>query len=96
MKRNEFVFSIGFQGNAAIVDSRAMKKYGGLDTRGLAEKGLFRAALCSALYSGSQEEEEMVAGIYKDMQAEPSGGVNMKRLIGVYEIPRDIVKVIRV
>jgi hypothetical protein len=58
MKREEFIFTIGFQGNIAIIDGKAKNKYGSYTTRQLAEAGLFKPAFCSALYSQDPEEME--------------------------------------
>jgi len=54
--REDFIFTIGFDGDAAVVDSRAKKEYGSLSTMELAEKGLFRAAFSSALFSKSESD----------------------------------------
>ena len=62
MTRKEFTFTIGFQGDTAIVDKRAMRQYGRLSTMDLAEKGLYRAAFCSALFSGNKQELDEFAG----------------------------------
>ena len=96
MKREDFVFSVGYQGNSMIVDSRAARKYGSADTRELAEKGLFRSALCSALYSGDPGELDLVREVYNR-----AGGTSydspeyMKRLLGVYSPPAPGVKAVR-
>ena len=65
LSREEFVFTIGYDGPAAVVDTRAKKKYGKLSTRELAEKGLFRAAYSSATYSKNPGELKLVAEAYK-------------------------------
>ena len=64
LPREDFVFTIGYDGPAAVVDSQAKKKYGKFSTRELAEKGLFRAAYSSALYSKDPEELKFVAEAY--------------------------------
>jgi len=61
LSREDFVFTIGYDGSAAVVDRQAKRKYGRLSTQALAEKGLFRAAYSSALYSKNQEELKFVA-----------------------------------
>jgi len=65
LSREDFVFTIGYDGSAAVVDRQAKRKYGKLSTRELAEKGLFRAAYSSALYSTNQEELKFVAEAFK-------------------------------
>ena len=61
LSREDFVFTIGYDGPSAVVDRQAKKKYGKLSTRELVEKGLFRAAYSSAVYSKDQEELKFVA-----------------------------------
>ena len=60
MKRDEFVFVLGYQGDKAIVDGHAKKLFKGASTGELIEKGLFKAAFCSALYAGTAEEKARV------------------------------------
>jgi hypothetical protein len=101
MKRQEFVFAIGFQGDTAIVDKRAMRQYARLSTMELAEKGLFRAAFCSAVYSS--DEDEMRAFIEYFGDRTTHGGTEtvrmdsvdkLKRLFGVYTVPDEIKRVV--
>ena len=89
LSREDFVFTIGYDGPSAVVDNQAKRKYGKLSTRELAEKGLFRAAYSSALYSGNPDELILVADTYNKLgdnsntefsQAELSG---LERLFGV-------------
>jgi len=64
LPREDFVFTIGYDGPTAVVDNQAKKKYGKLSTRELAEKGLFRAAYSSAVYSKDLQELKYVADSY--------------------------------
>lgn len=97
MKRSDFVFSIGYQGDSAIVDSRAAKKNAGKSSRELAQEGLFRAAFCGALYDGDSEAMQVCVDEYnrvsggnlKDIEA-------MKRLLGVFSVPEGVNKVTRI
>ena len=80
LSREDFVFTIGYDGPAAVVDKQAKRKYGKLSTRELAEKGLFRAAYSSAVYSGNQEDIRFLADL---AQADISA---MDRLFGVFMV----------
>ena len=64
LSREDFIFTIGYDGPSAVVDKHARNKYGKLNTRELAEKGLFRAAYSSAVYSGNPDELKFVADAY--------------------------------
>ena len=90
LSREDFVFTIGYDGPTAVVDRQARRKYGKLSTRELAEKGLFRAAYSSALYSDNKEDQKFVAEAYnqlgKNSKAEYSEAdlSGMNRLFGVH------------
>ena len=94
MKREEFVFTIGYHGQSAIIDGQAMKKYKNLSTQDLVEKSLFKEAFCSALFSGSKEETQIVLKQYnKDSGTAFSSEEELMRLFGVFGLPEGITKV---
>jgi hypothetical protein len=89
LAREDFVFTIGYDGPAAVVDGQAKKRFGDLSTRELAEKGLFRAAYSSALYSKNPTELQIVVDLYN--KAMEGTGVTpltttspLDRLFGVF------------
>ena len=85
LSREDFVFTIGYDGPVAVVDTQAKRKFGKLSTRDLAAKGLFRAAYSSAVYSKDPEELKFVADAYNSLggnsRVEPAG---LERLFGVF------------
>lgn len=94
ISREDFVFSIGFDGNTAIVNTALKRKYGKLTTRELAEKGLFKAALCSAIFAGIPREVDTVLEVFNRSVDTPAGSADeLKRIFGVAEIPRGATKV---
>ncbi|MDR2479259.1 MAG: hypothetical protein LBD48_08100 [Treponema sp.] len=87
LSREEFVFTIGYDGPAAVVDSQARKRYGRLSTRDLAEKGLFRAAYSSAIWSRNPKELETVVEIYNRISgASLRTDSSLDRLFGVFPV----------
>lgn len=50
ISRADFVFTIGYEGDVAVVDGALKKRYGSLSTEQLVQQGLFKQALCSAIY----------------------------------------------
>ena len=64
LSRADFIFTIGYDGPAAVVDGQAKRKYGSLTTKELAERGLFRAAYSSAIYSKDLAELDYVIEAY--------------------------------
>ncbi|MCL2243879.1 MAG: hypothetical protein FWC03_05340 [Treponema sp.] len=93
LSRNDFVFSIGYDGPAAIIDGQAKKRYSALSTKELAEKGMFRAAYSSAIWSKDPKEVETVLEIYNKATNSSIPETSLMRLFGVFptEVSRAIV-----
>ena len=92
LSRESFIFTIGYDGPAAVVDKQASKKYGKLTTEELARKGLFRPAYSSAVYSKNPEEPELVLEAYNRLGGQSAVGFSsaLARLFGVS--PVDVKK----
>ena len=94
IRREDFIFTIGYEGNMAVVDGHLKKRYGSLSTEALAEEGLLKQALCSAIYAKAQEELEQVLSIYnKKTQVRLNSVDELKRTFGVFEVPEKTVRV---
>jgi hypothetical protein len=93
LSREDFIFTIGYDGPAAVVDGHAKKRYFKLSTKDLAEKGLFRAACSSAIWSKNEKELEIVAEIYNKTTNSSVPTASLQRLFGVFpvEVTRSIV-----
>lgn len=91
--REEAVASIGFDGNAALVDKVMKKKYSAMNTTELATAGFFRAATVSALYMEEPRELELVANTYNQLAGTTYTAEAMPRLFGVAKVsvPKAIV-----
>ena len=97
MKRHEFIFSIGYQGSAAMVDKTASRRYGKLSTEELAREGLYRAAFCSALYSGDETEFDAFKRVFEPASGYQNVSVEqLKRLFGVRDVPDNVTKIVHV
>jgi len=87
LTREEFIFTIGYDGPAAVVDGQARRRYGGLTTKELAEKGQFRAAYSSAIWSKDKKEIEVLTEIYNRISgASLTADSPLDRLFGVFPI----------
>jgi hypothetical protein len=87
LSREDFVFTIGYDGPAAVVDGQAKRRYGSLSTRELAEKGLFRAAYSSALWSKDTAELTAVVDLYnKTAGTAYTVSSSLDRLFGVFPV----------
>jgi hypothetical protein len=94
MRREDFVFCIGFEGSTAIIDGRLLRRHGSHTARQLAEAGLFKQALASAVFSGSAQELEEVLAVYNQGGASPVRSTDeLKRMFGVFAVPEGVKKV---
>jgi hypothetical protein len=94
MRREDFVFCIGFEGSTAIIDGRLLRRHGSQTTRQLAEAGLFKQALGSAVFGGNAQELDEVLAIYNQGTASPVRSVEeLKRMFGVIGVPEGVKKV---
>jgi len=91
--REDFIFTIGYDGPAAVIDGHAKRLFSKLSTKELAEKGLFRAAYSSAIWSKDPAEIEIVAESYSKATGMTVTPDSLQRLFGVQmvEANRSIV-----
>ena len=93
--RKDFVFTIGYDGGTAVVDGSLKRRFGPLPTVGLAEQGLFKQALCSAVFEGREEALGHVLEGYNARTEHKLAGVEeLKRMFGVFEVPQGITRVL--
>ncbi len=86
ISREDVVCAIGYDGNAALVDRSAKKKYGHMTTKELVDGGLYRAAAASAIYSGNADELELVASAYNRATGASYPADAIPRLFGVGKV----------
>ena len=94
MKREDFIFTIGFDGGTAIIDGKAKKKYGRLSTNQLADKGLFKPAFCAAIFDNDEQSVQYVIHKYNENKGTSYGSADeLKRLFGVDETKGENIRV---
>ena len=94
MLRQDYVFCIGFSDDVAIVDGKLKARYGRLGPRELAEKGLFKQAVASALSGGAAGDLAAVADVFNrgtEFPVKEPG--DLVRVFGVYAMPEHVKKV---
>ena len=93
LSREDFIFTIGYDGPLAVIDGQARRRYRALSTKELIEKGLFRAAYSSAVYSKDPEELRFVADAYNRLSGASNDLKTLDRLFGVFpvEVKRSMV-----
>lgn len=94
MRREHFIFCIGYEGSTAIVDGRLLRRHGGRTARQLAEEGLFKQAVCAAVFDGSDKDLAGVLALYNSRIPSPLATVeDLKRTFGVSGVPEGVKKV---
>ena len=99
ISRRDFIFTIGYEGDIAVVDGALKKRYGSLTAEQLAEKQLYKQAICSAVYEqssgkGTGEALQRVLEIYnRNAEKKIDSVEDLKRTFGVNEVPEGIAKV---
>jgi hypothetical protein len=100
ISKKDFVWTIGFQGNMAIVNKRERTAHRDLSPRVLLEAGLLRAAFCSALWEAEIESRADALEAFRSDFASVTGlnlGVeDIKRMLGVYQVPRENLTVLAI
>jgi hypothetical protein len=94
MRREDFIFCIGFEGSTAIIDGRMLRRHRSSTTRQLAEAGLFKQAVCSAVFNNSAAELDEILALYNAATQAPIHSVEeLKRTFGVAGVPEGVKKV---
>ena len=84
MTREEFIFTIGYDGDAEVVDKKSAKELGKLSTSELFDKGMIKPALCSAIFSKNPDEEKLVLDRYNAIASRPVATFDeLKKIFGV-------------
>jgi hypothetical protein len=84
--REDVVSAIGYDGNAALVERSARKRYGKLTTDELLELGYYRAAAASAIWAGSDAELARVADVYNRASGSTYTPDAIPRVFGVAKV----------
>jgi hypothetical protein len=99
ISRQDFMFTIGYEGNIAVVDGKLKKRYGSFTAEQLAEKQLYKQAICCAVYEqssgkGTGEALQRVLEIFNRNAVKKIDSVeDLKQTFGVNEVPEGIAKV---
>lgn len=97
MVREDFVFTIGYQGDTAVVDKTSKKRFGSMSALELLDQGLYKPAFCRALYSNKPDEmEQFIAAFQEKTGRRDVSAESLKRLYGVFENPGNIRKTLLV
>ena len=83
MTREEFIFTIGYDGDNAVVDKKSAKEFGKLGTAELFDRGMVKAAVCSAIFSKDKGEEQLVLDKFNALDRQKvESFAELKRFLG--------------
>ncbi|MCL2294802.1 MAG: hypothetical protein FWC36_08055 [Spirochaetes bacterium] len=95
MTREDFISTIGYDGDSALVDRKARRKYSGMTTIELVEAGFFKPALCSAIYSENPDELNAVLEKYNSLtEKKIDTAEQLKLVLGIQRMPEEITKTV--
>ncbi len=95
ISREDFVFTIGYKGNTAIVSGMLKRRYSRASIDELIKNGLFKPAICYALYENDREALERILDRYNEITDYKLKSVEeLKRIFGVTKLPEEVNKVI--
>ncbi|MBN1646790.1 MAG: hypothetical protein JW874_02040 [Spirochaetales bacterium] len=90
----DYIFTIGYQGDTAIVDGKNRRQYGRMSAGELAGKGMYKPALCSALYDQNEEEQKMVLDLYNEKTGAAYPSVQeLMKVFGIFTLTEQITRV---
>lgn len=91
ISREDFCFTVGYNGEQAVVDKQARNRYGKMSVENLLKEGLFKPALCAALYDNDENGMKLVLKTYNEKSLSSLETVDeLKRVFGVFIVPNDI------
>lgn len=94
MKREDFIFTVGFQGNTAIVDKKAQRSFRGSSIDELLAEELFGAAFRAAIFDSDDSAIERIRLKYNEsFNADYESAMQLKRLFGVDVVPEDVSRI---
>ncbi len=99
MQRENFIFTIGYKDDQAIVDRKTKARYRNLDTIGLYEAGLLKPAVASAVFASEQGDAAELTRLIERMKGDFSEDFDEQRLRRIYGIsrnPGDVSRVLQV
>ena len=97
MTREDFIFTVGYDGDAAIVDKKARKRYSKMTTIELFDAGFFKPALCSAIYSENPDELNAIFEKYNSLTDKKIESVEqLKLVLGIQKMPEEIAETVQI
>lgn len=93
MEKDNFINTIGYDGDSAIIDKACFAKNKSKTIVELLEEGSFRTATATAVYSSSDKDLQLVADKYNELSGSSYTKEQIPRLFGISKV--DVKKVIK-
>jgi hypothetical protein len=95
MTREEYMFTLGYNGNQAMIDKTRLNKYRNHSLEDLCQEGQYKAAVCKAFWDDDQPGLETVLRLYNQNTVKPLASVEiLKRAFGVMKLPDSIKRTV--
>jgi len=96
MKKDDFPFTIGYSGDAAVIDSAAKKELKRAPLQELLEKGYYKTAFSQAIAEDDQDGLQQILDFYNQKSHKRYPNVEvLKKVFGVFSSPEGINKTIK-
>ena len=97
MKREDYIFTVGYDGDSAVVDKKTKRKYSKMTTMELFDAGFYKPALCSAIYSENPDELNAVLEKYNSLTEKKIDSVDqLKLVLGIQKLPKEVVVTVQI
>jgi hypothetical protein len=95
MTKADFVWTVGYQGNTALVNKTMKSKYRNPVSSVLLEAGFLRAAFCAALWENKERQGalEQFTQHFTSTTGLSLSTEEIMRLLGVFKLPEAAIKV---
>ncbi|AHC13766.1 hypothetical protein [Salinispira pacifica] len=97
MQKVNYVFTIGYKDDQAIVDKRLKTQYRKLSTMELYEEGLLKPAVASAIFEKEEGRDEELTALIQRMEQDMGEKLDeavLRKVYGISFNPGDLEKVL--
>ncbi len=90
MKREDFVFTVGFDGATAVVDGEMRRRFGRATVADLVAAGYYRPAACAAVWD---DDEAAVQQVIEAFNRASGGALRVREdLVRLFGVPMQVLK----
>ncbi len=90
MKREDFMFTVGFDGATAVVDGEMRRRYSRATVADLVAAGYYRQAACAALWDDDEAAVRQVIEAFNE--ATGAGLRSREDIVRLFGVPMQVLK----